>query len=65
VRAVEDDSPAAEAGIQAGDVIVEVDRHTVRNADDMRRRLDDHAKGTPVLMLLHRGESSLFVTIDA
>jgi serine protease Do len=65
VRAVEEDSPAAEAGIQAGDVIVEVDRHTVRNADDMRRRLDDHAKGTPVLMLLHRGESSLFVTIDA
>jgi serine protease Do len=65
VRAVEEDSPAAEAGIQAGDVIVEVDRHTIRNADDMRRRLDDHAKGTPVLMLLHRGEGSIFVTIDA
>jgi serine protease Do len=65
VRAVEEDSPAAEAGIQAGDVIVEVDRHTIRNADDMRRRHEDHAKGTPVLMLLHRGEGSIFVTIDA
>ena len=65
VRAVEDDSPAAEAGVQAGDVIVEVDRHPVRSPADMRRRLDEHAKGTPVLMLVHRGEGSLFVTIEA
>ena len=65
VRAVEGDSPAAEAGVQAGDVIVEVDRHPVRSPADMRRQLDEHAKGTPVLMLVHRGEGSLFVTIEA
>jgi serine protease Do len=64
VRAVDDDSPAAEAGIQAGDVIVEVDRQPVRSAGDMRRRLEEHAKGTPVLMLVRRGEASLFVTIN-
>jgi len=65
VRAVEPDSPAAEAGLQAGDVIVEVDRQPIRNPADMHRQLDDHAKGTPVLMLVHRGEGSLFVTVDA
>ena len=31
----------------------------------MHRQLDEHAKGTPVLMLVHRGEGSLFVTVDA
>jgi serine protease Do len=65
VRAVEPDSPAAEAGLQAGDVIVEVDRQPIRNPADMHRQLDEHTKGTPVLMLVHRGEGSLFVTVDA
>jgi serine protease Do len=65
VRGVEDDSPAAEAGIQAGDVIVEIDRHPVRTAADMHHQLDGHAKGTPVLMLVHRGDGSLFVTVTA
>ena len=36
----------------------------VRNAADMHHQLDEHAKGTPVLMLVHRGEGSLFVAVD-
>ena len=59
VRDVEADSPAAEAGLRPGDVIVEVDRQQIRNAADMHRQLDGHVKGTPVL-LVHRGEGSLF-----
>jgi serine protease Do len=65
VRSVESDSPAAEAGIQEGDVIVEVNRHAVLNAADLKHQLDAHAKGTPVLMLVHRGDASLFVTVTA
>jgi serine protease Do len=65
VRDVEADSPAAEAGLQAGDVIVEVNRQGVRTPADMQRQIDRHAKGTPLLMLVHRGESSLFVSVNA
>ena len=65
VRDVEADSPAAEAGIRAGDVIVEVNRQAIHNAADMRRQIDRQAKGTPVLMLVHRGEGSLFVAVTA
>jgi serine protease Do len=63
VRDVEADSPAAEAGIRAGDVIVEVNRHAIHNVADMRRQIDRQAKGTPVLMLVHRGDGSLFVAV--
>ena len=35
VRGVEDDSPAAAAGIQAGDLIVEVGGKPVTDADDL------------------------------
>jgi serine protease Do len=65
VRDVVAESPADEAGLQAGDVIVEVNRHAVRSAADLRRQLDGHSKGTPVLMLVHRGDGSLFVTVTA
>ena len=65
VRDVKADSPAAEAGLQVGDVIVEVNRQSIRNAADMHRQLDGHVKGTPVLLLVHRGEGSLFMTITA
>jgi serine protease Do len=65
VRDVDADSPAAEAGLRAGDVIVEVDRHAVRSAADLRHQLEAHAKGTPVLLLVHRGDGSLFVTVQA
>jgi S1-C subfamily serine protease len=63
VREVESESPADEAGIQAGDVIVEVNRHAVHTGADLRRQLVGHAKGTPVLILVHRGNGSLFVTV--
>ncbi len=65
VRGVDDASPAADAGIQAGDVIVEVNRQPVRSAADMHHQLDNNAKGTPVLLLVHRGAGSLFVTVTA
>ena len=65
VRDVEADSPAAEAGLRAGDVIVEVNRQAVHSVADMHRQIDGQAKGTPVLMLVHRGDSSLFVAVTA
>jgi len=65
VREVRDGSPAAEAGIQAADVIVQVDRKPVGNMDELRRALDTHAKGTPLLFLIRRDNAERYVTIAA
>jgi len=64
VRAVRDGGPAANAGIQAGDVIVEVDRHPVANVTEMKTALDKRAKGAPVLLLVHRDGSSLYAAVQ-
>jgi serine protease Do len=63
VRRVEDGSPAAEAGLQVGDVIVEVDHRPVKTVEGLTRALRTHASGTPVLLLLHREGDSLFVAL--
>ncbi len=49
VTNVEQDSNASEAGLRAGDVILEIDRQPVRNADDAVA-LSQKAKGERVLL---------------
>ncbi|MBI2525776.1 MAG: DegQ family serine endoprotease [Candidatus Rokubacteria bacterium] len=65
VRGVEDGSRAAGAGIQPGDVIVEVDRHPIGNVRDLRRSLEEHHKGTPTLFLVHRDGESLYLALGS
>ncbi len=65
VREVKDGSPAENAGIERGDVIVEVDHHPIASVEDMKRALDKHSKGKPVLLLVHRGDAKLYVAIAA
>ena len=48
VAEVSDDSPAARAGLRAGDVIVKMDRRTVHDSDDVVRVLDYLGPGEPV-----------------
>jgi serine protease Do len=56
---------AADAGVQPGDVILEVNRQPVQNVDELRaavRRTSDR----PTLLLIHRaGRGELFVTVRA
>jgi len=50
-------SPAAKAGIKAGDVITQVDGTTVKDSRDLAKRIGSMAPGTKVsLTLLHNGE---------
>jgi serine protease Do len=63
VTAVEPGSAAEEAGIRRGDVIVEVDRRTVRNLDEYKKAIAGIAKGRGVLFLVRRGESTLFLAL--
>jgi len=65
VFAVEDDSPAAEAGLQRGDVIREVNRQRVRNVQDFERATKEVKEGDRVTVLLQRGQQSLYVAFTA
>lgn len=65
VQGVEDGSPAANAGLQPGDVIVEVDRHPVKSADELTQALEKHSKGAPVLFLVHRDGRNLYAAVSA
>jgi len=65
VRDVVEGGRAAEAGIRAGDVIVEVDRQPVRTMEDFKARLDKRAKDQPVVMLVNRDGQTMYVAIPA
>ena len=61
VFAVEEESAAAEAGLQRGDVIREVNRQKVRSVQDFERITKDVKDGDRVTVLLQRGPQSLYV----
>ena len=65
VAGVKDGSPAAEAGIQPGDVIVKVNRKPVKTVADLRQALAGEKPGEPTLFQLHRKDASLFVAVTA
>jgi len=60
-------SNAAEAGLQIGDLIVEINRQPVRNAEDAKR-LGRQAKGSQILLKIWRREGSFagtrFLSVD-
>jgi serine protease Do len=61
VFAVDEDSAAAEAGLQRGDVIREVNRQRVRSLPDFEKATKDVKEGDRVTVLLQRGPQSLYV----
>lgn len=65
VTGVAPGSPAEAAGIQQGDVILEMDRKKVRNLRDIQAalRTADPEKGT--LLLIRRGSATLYVLVKA
>jgi serine protease Do len=65
VRGVRSGSPAESAGLRPGDVITEVDHQPVADAAQMQQVLDKHPKGAPVVVMLHRDGTSLYVAMVA
>ncbi len=63
VAEVKDGSPAAEAGVQPGDVIVQANRKPVRTVGDLRRALAAQKTGEPTLLQIHREDASLFLAL--
>jgi serine protease Do len=67
VTKVEEDSNAAEAGLRAGDVIIEIDRQAVHNSDEAVA-LSEKVKGDRILLRVWRGGEGrggmLFLSVD-
>jgi len=62
VADVEPGSPAADAGVRPGDLLVEVDRKPVANAADAEKRIA--AGGESVLLLVRRGDGTIYVVVN-
>ena len=62
VQDVDPNGRAADAGIQTGDIIEEVNRQPVQTVDQLRAVLQKTAN-RPVLLLVNRQGSGLFVTV--
>jgi serine protease Do len=54
VNDVVEDSPAEAAGLQAGDIIVRLDRKSIRKTDDLTRAVRDAGAGTEVMVEYYR-----------
>ena len=65
VRSVEPNSPAALAGMHAGDVIVKAASHTMSTLADWTRALKSGKdKPVPVVVLRDKKEQTLMMTLD-
>ena len=64
VREIEDDSPAARAGLRRGDLIVEAAGSPVTSIDDLHSALDALADGQSLAVGVVRGADELSVTVS-
>jgi serine protease Do len=65
VTSVEPGSAAADAGIQTGDVIREVNRKPVKDVEDFSQMVAQAKNQDTILLLIQRGENSLFAAITS
>jgi len=63
VARVEPGSAASNAGLRTGDVIQEVNRNPVKDVDDFTRKLEKAKEKETVLLLIQRGEATLFAAV--
>ncbi len=63
VADVQAGSPAEDAGIAQGDVILQVNRQDVKTVDDIKNAISK-SKNNSVLLLINRGGSTVFVTVN-
>ncbi|HSY67120.1 MAG TPA: PDZ domain-containing protein [Edaphobacter sp.] len=65
VRSVDDKSPADEAGLKAGDVVVKINSISVANGTDWTKTVHDNkGKPVPVVVLRDKHEQTLTLTPD-
>ncbi len=66
VKSVDPNSPAAEAGMRAGDVVIKANQLTMSTENDWTKSLHENkGRAMPVLVLREKKEQTLMVTPDA
>jgi serine protease Do len=63
VRAVKSGSTAEDAGLQAGDVILEVNRKAVKSVEAFKSAVSSAKKDESLLFLVRRGDSTVFLAL--
>jgi serine protease Do len=63
VTRVEPGSPTANAGIQTGDIIRELNRTPVKNAQDLTQKMEQAKDQNSILLLVQRGQNTLFAAV--
>ena len=64
VTDIDPESPAERAGLQKGDVIHEINRKPIKDVKDFERLTGQLAPRSPVLLLVKRGNGTLFLSIS-
>jgi serine protease Do len=64
VMGVEPGSPAAAAGIEQGDVILEVNRKPVASVDEVKEQVARINNGDQVLLLVQRDRAKMYVSVS-
>ena len=57
---VEAGGPAAEVGVQPGDIILEVDKEPVKDLEQFNRKVQGYKPGDTILLLIKRQGATLF-----
>jgi serine protease Do len=63
ISSVQPGSRADEAGLRSRDVILEVNREAVKNVDSYQSAIKTSAKGKIVLLLVKRGDNTIYVAL--
>jgi len=63
VTRVEAGSPAADSGIQTGDIVREVNRKPVKDADDLVQKIEQAKDQNNILLLVQRGQNTMFAAV--
>ena len=58
------DSPAEEAGLKTGDIIISVDGESIESPEKLKATIKAANANKPLAILLKRGDQALFVAVD-
>lgn len=60
---IENNSPADEAGVRSGDVLLEIDQAPIKGLDDFHKKIKTYKEGDTILLLIKRGGATLYLTL--